>query len=502
MTDSRRGLTRTIVDPIHGAIPLSETEIKVIEHPLFRRLNHVKQNSLLYNVFPSAKHTRFEHSLGAMHCADKMLRALVENGTLAKGKGNIADGQALWDLSESSKGVGVDLLPVLGADEQKIFTAVRLAALLHDVGHGPLSHLFDKFSPTREEFETILHSDPALTSDYPHVLQALKKELPHRGQQIEHEHVSQYFTFRILHKVAPDQLPLVLDILLKQSELGKPSLFHTGRALDIRPLLRSIVSSAPIDSDRLDYLKRDSVFAGVPYGLYSEDRVLKSLLAYVEKNSSINLGIKRSGLHAIENLILARYELYVQVYGHKTNEAFKAMLECISAAKKSFPEWSGCRLDALQFQQLYESLDDNEFLRKLETELPDLSSLIGGIRNRRLWKRVREIEDYVDSEDETDRQKKFKAAYEEISSELGGGLYLYQGDRWPLKDYQKKGSPILEKGSAGAYVVSNQTLDQGTQILRSLAKGLKILRVYSTAPDAEVSKIRKLADSIFTKHLE
>src|SRR5688572_16548787 len=95
-------LVKAILDPIHGLVRMTSEEMSVVDHPLFQRLRYIKQNGLLHLVFPSATHTRFEHSVGALFVADSILQALYFNWLAAKGKQcspAVGTGSALvnWD---------------------------------------------------------------------------------------------------------------------------------------------------------------------------------------------------------------------------------------------------------------------------------------------------------------------------------------------------------------------------------------------------------------------
>ncbi len=115
-------LTGKILDPIHGTVRTTDIEKRVINHPLFQRLRNVKQNTFLYKVFPSAMHSRFEHSLGVMHLSYKIYQSLVLNTYRYKSKYK-TDNKAFDKIEK---------IPVERIQE------LRLAALLHDVGHGPI----------------------------------------------------------------------------------------------------------------------------------------------------------------------------------------------------------------------------------------------------------------------------------------------------------------------------------------------------------------------------
>lgn len=488
-------LVRSVNDPIHGVIHLTMDEMKIIEDSLFRRLHHVRQNSFLYKVFPSAKHTRFEHSIGVMNYAHQMLLAILENGFIARSRGDIA--ATSEDFSNSLEiGVGIDLNTLLRNNENALkqsFIELRFAALLHDIGHGPLSHLFDAFAPSVEEFIIILRSDEGVSTDakfmtsIENLLEDYKQKQIKKGKQdvrIEHEHVSSYFTYKVLNRIGitKEQIYNVLTILKPDMQLGKRLINVFKKEFDVLPLLNDIVASAPIDCDRMDYLKRDSYFAGVPYGDYSEARVLKSLLAYANRDGKIRLGLKQSGLHAIENFLQARYEMYVQVYGHKTNEACRAMLNFVTEESGlTYTSWSTRELTAKDFEDLYISLSDEKFVDHLLTKLGEERKIaLQDIMDRNLWKRIYEFEEFIDQKDkDTKLSKLFSESFEKMKGEFGSSKFKeYRDERFPLKDMDA-GAQLLEKSSRGFYIVSPLKIREGSQIIKSLNNGLRILRIYS-----------------------
>ncbi|WP_195575456.1 HD domain-containing protein [Paenibacillus sp. 1001270B_150601_E10] len=502
------GLVRSINDPIHGVIHLTMEEMSVVESPLFNRLHHVRQNSFLYKVFPSAKHTRFEHSIGVMNYAHQMLLAVLENGYIAKRRGDIANSEDDFN-SALTRGVGIDLNGHLRENKElfkQTFIELRLAALLHDIGHGPLSHLFDAFAPNVDEFLRIISSDENVGGDdifissikqllRDYELKQIKKEKT--DVRIEHEHVSCYFIYKILHKIGCSQESIynILTILKPELALGKLMVPIFNQEYDILQLLNDIVASAPIDCDRMDYLKRDSYFAGVPYGNYSEARVLKSMLAYAINDKKIRLGLKQSGLHAVENFLQARYEMYVQVYGHKTNEACRAMLNYVTEEKGlNFTSWSEKQLTAKDFEELYVSLSDEQFINHLLKKLgKERKKTLEDIRKRNLWKRVYEVEEFIDEKDKvTTLSAKFSEGFEQIIKEFGESqLMKFSDERFPLKD-MGQGAQLLEKSSLGYYVVSPQKIRTSSQIIQSLNNGLRILRVYSLNQE-RISEFKKFA---------
>ena len=492
-------LVRSIHDPVHGSIKLSNLEMQVIEHPLFSRLHNVRQNSFLYKVFPSAKHTRFEHSIGVMHMAHKMLTAAIENGGIAEQRGDIVrDEESLNQLLCNHQGVALNLYASNVDVLKRAFKELRLAALLHDIGHGPLSHLFDAFAPTCDQFKEILRATPGRDSS--DILESIEKMVDGfldrevamgRGRleaRVEHEHVSSYFAYRILSKIGADEATIrnVLTILKRELELGKLDVTIHRTEFDMLPLLSELVASAPIDCDRMDYLKRDSYFVGVPYGDYSEDRVLKTLLPYAASDKKLHLGLKQSGLHAVENFLQARYELYVQVYGHKTNEAANAILEFASAGNLEFADWSGIDLSnsnpginlADEFEKLYTRLSDESFLDTVINRIDlDKTQALEDLKARKLWKRIYEVEEFIEHGQRSNVEAAFEAEFATMN-DLYPDIMNFIGDRFPLKDVGS-GAKLMEKSSQTVYVVSDKELSVASQIIRSLNRGLRVRRIYS-----------------------
>lgn len=229
---------KIINDPVYGFITIpSELLFDIISHPWFQRLRHIKQLGLTDFVYPGAQHTRFQHALGAMH--------------LMK--------QALDNLR--SKGIEI-------SDEEH--EAAILAVLLHDVGHGPLSHTLE---------HTLLHS-------------------------IKHESLSYLFMQR-LNKEFNGALNIALKIF---QNTYKRKFFH------------QLVSSQ-LDIDRLDYLKRDCFFAGVMEGTIGVDRIISMLTVHNDQ-----LVVEEKGILSIENFLNARRLMYWQVYLHKTTVSAERMM--------------------------------------------------------------------------------------------------------------------------------------------------------------------------------
>jgi HD superfamily phosphohydrolase len=236
---------KIINDPVYGFIRFPEQELmRVIDHPWFQRLRNIKQMGLAHLVYPGAVHTRLAHSLGACHLM----------------------GKALDELNAK------DISP--GKEE---CVAARLAALLHDIGHGPFSH-----------------------------------SLEHSLVGISHETLSRLIMQRMNEEMG-GMLDKAIQIFDYSYSLSSTSALPAGRKVHGGlKYLHQLVSSQ-LDVDRMDYLNRDSFYTGVSEGVIGYDRILQMLT--VRDNE---LMVEEKGVYSIEKFIIARRLMYWQVYLHKT----------------------------------------------------------------------------------------------------------------------------------------------------------------------------------------
>jgi HD superfamily phosphohydrolase len=266
-----------IRDPIHGAINLSRDELLVLDSRPLQRLRRIKQLGFGEFAFPGATHNRFSHSLGAMFLAGVAFDKIFANFSFS---------------SEESK--------------QRLRKTVRLAALLHDVGHGPLSHASEKAMPSAKKLN--------ITG------------FPATDKRASHEH----YTLKIIidgplrqpildNGVSPES---VAALISHEIELSSGELIEQG--LDLRPILSQMVSSE-MDVDRMDYLLRDSYYAGVTYGRYDLSWLLSNLTSHQDDNK-LYLAIHRRALHAFEDFLLSRYHMYLMVYLHHLSVIYEEML--------------------------------------------------------------------------------------------------------------------------------------------------------------------------------
>lgn len=242
---------KIVNDPVYGLINIPSDPIySIIEHKFFQRLRRIKQLGLTDFVYPGAAHTRFQHTLGAIHLTNLATNSLIEKGI---------------EITEKEK------------------EAVKLAILLHDIGHGPFSH-------------TLEH---VIIEDY------------------SHEDLSLLY-MEELNKEFNGDLNLAIEIFTNK--------YH-------KKFLHQLVSSQ-LDADRLDYLRRDSYFTGVSEGVIGSDRIIKMLNVVNDE-----LVVEAKGIYSIEKFLIARWLMYWQVYLHKTVvSAEQLLIKIFNRAKQMFVE--------------------------------------------------------------------------------------------------------------------------------------------------------------------
>jgi HD superfamily phosphohydrolase len=182
----------TIQDPIHGAVTFGHIEKTLIDHRLFQRLHGLRQNSLLYLVFPAANHTRFDHSIGVMKMAGTFFDAVLTNQERICEAGGAREAwQDPYRVDDSEIRGTIRAL----SKDPYYKLVLRIAALFHDIGHGPLSHLFDKFFPSAEKMVKLMNE-----KEYEHIRARLHSiDAGNMIKPVRHEILSCVIATRILH---------------------------------------------------------------------------------------------------------------------------------------------------------------------------------------------------------------------------------------------------------------------------------------------------------------
>lgn len=296
-----------IVDPIHGFINVHRHEIGIIDSPVFQRLRRIRQLAGAHLVYPGAQHSRFEHSLGTMHVASQAASILEEKN-------------------------------YLDSDDVK---SLRLAALLHDIGHGPFSHLFEE------------------------VLQ--------KKQKISHEKIGENL---ILKSEIGD--------LISKGGFDKTFISRLAFGNSKYQFMNEIISGG-LSADMMDYLLRDGYFTGAEHARIDFKRIINSLDVHQKK-----LSLDRSALHSFESMMISRYQMFRTVYFHKTVRAAEVMLlESMLLADS----YLGLTTEDLQkYVQLTDELVISKLtsLPRTNSELRRASQLAQDYQDRRLLKCVYE----------------------------------------------------------------------------------------------------------------
>lgn len=275
-------LSMEIRDPVHGSMYFSDAEVAILDTPEYQRLRAIKQLGFSEFSFPGATHNRYLHSLGVCHLAgmtfDSIFRA--------------------YPFSKNSV-------------KLRLRQAVRLAALLHDVGHGPLSHTTEQVMPLLSALQVRAYEDQN-----------------QGGRRANHED----YTIKLItessiadaikknfHDVSPVHVAALVDKGLKVND----DFFKDG-GFDFRPILSQIVSSE-LDVDRMDYLERDSYFCGTNYGRVDLEWLIQNL-TFHSIEGKMFLALNRRALYSFDDFLISRHHMHLMVYFHHKSIIYEEML--------------------------------------------------------------------------------------------------------------------------------------------------------------------------------
>ncbi len=263
-----------IRDPVHGSIHILDEEIPIIRDDFFQRLRNIKQLGFSEYVFPGATHTRFIHSIGVMNVAEKAFDRLFK-------------------------------VKLQDKNFRRLKETFKLACLLHDVGHAPLSHSTETVMPNLSELK--IPKEFLSKKD-----QARDRQATHEDYTIKAIVDSKFAeSFNLVEKSFGVQKKYIADLITGHTT--DPGYF-TVEGINYFPILHQLVSSE-LDCDRMDYLLRDSYFCGVSYGSYDLDWLLDNLEVCIEDNSAY-LGINERAVVTFDDFLLSRYHMFIMVYFH------------------------------------------------------------------------------------------------------------------------------------------------------------------------------------------
>lgn len=346
---------KIVRDAIHGYVHLTEKEVKIIDSPVFQRLRGIKQLANTHLVYPGAVHTRFEHSLGTLEIAFRI-------------------GQRIKSLR----------------DDPKKLRAIRCAALLHDVGHGPFSHVFEDIISRVTKNPTFDHESVTLD-----IIQNDKD----------------------LTKILGSDRDLVLDLL--EAEKSR--------------FVEHCIISGPLDADKLDYLQRDSYHAGVAYGVFDSTRVLHTLKeikgGFLETKESY-LGVDMKGREAVIGMLLAHYYMHEAVYSHKTRRVADAMLIRSAELAVKNDDAFDTRIfeyseNDADFLEIFKELDDRRLQEIILASSDDSAKQIGQwLSKRTLFKAVGKDLSAFPDRIGLELMQIGPAKIEKLEEEIGGHLKI------------------------------------------------------------------------------
>ena len=388
-----------IIDPIHDFIRATSSEQKIIDHPIFQRLRRIRQLSGAHLTYPGAQHTRFEHSLGVMHIAGQAGQSLREKGILSSD-----------DVSD-----------------------LRLAGLLHDIGHGPFSHLFEE------------------------VLQEKSKT--------SHEEIGR----KIIEKSE------IGDYLSKS---GYDKKFITKLAFgDSKFQYMNEIISGTLSADIMDYLLRDGYFTGAEHAKIDHKRITQSIDVYQKK-----LALERSALYSFESMMHSRYQMFKAVYFHKTVRSAEVMLlESIRLAENELGFTSLSMND-------YVKLTDEIVLSKLLNlpssiyELKQAKKFAEDYQNRKLFKCV--FERII-----TNKTKLSKLRTRELRTEIAKKSKVDENQIFvdssvtpsiPLAPSKKESRSIILVSKVGTHLVGEEISIAKIPLVSAISGFMNILRIYTT----------------------
>ncbi|MHA1757759.1 MAG: HD domain-containing protein, partial [Promethearchaeota archaeon] len=307
-----------VQDAIYGPIKLDELAVSLLETPLMQRLRYIKQLGCANYVFPSANHTRFEHSLGVYYITCRIIEQL-EN--------------------EIKK---IDTNYEQNLDFKNLKKEIKAAAILHDIGQTPFSHDLEPF------LEIIFN---------------IKKKKREEGAPHE-----------LLSKLIIQKSGLISEIF-EENSIRKDYVgdFITGEQIqDFNyPFAQNIINGN-IDADKIDYLLRDAYFTGVPLGKIDHNRIINMFTIWNDGQAFQLAGILK-GYIAFESLVISRFQMYSSVYNHHTIRAVSSMLlhsfdESIKKEEKENPSWLLYNIDASIIQKIG-SLKGNDLSEILKRKI-------------------------------------------------------------------------------------------------------------------------------------
>lgn len=420
-------------DPIHGFINISDDELKIVNSAPFQRLRNIRQLATTYLVYHGAEHSRFGHSLGVMHLTSRVFDSVVQKCPL------------LFSSDARENSIKIEWYRQI----------LRLIGLTHDLGHAPFSHASEDLFENGKEHEDFTRQIICET-----VIADYIREIGQKFQQ--------------LHGDAYDITPELIWMIYEGKDVTN--------AKYIMPdfmFLKSFMDGE-LDCDKMDYLLRDSLYCGVSYGKYDLDRFI-STLTVCKFEGGLQLAVERGGVQALEEFILARYFMFIQVYFHKTrrylDRALVNSLLCVLPNGK-YPEKTS----------EYLTWDDNRVLSLISASE---ASAAKDFKERKIMTCVYESKAHADKADTVNAKMIFKI----LQPQYGDRIMYDSVDKAAHKLTPALLAPTDDSGK-GIMIYDVKTgeiknLMEESIILDSIVKPISIKRIYA-AKDIAAEVIDKI----------
>lgn len=320
-------------DPIHGHISLNDAEVAVLDSRVYQRLRQIKQLGFAEFSFPGATHNRYLHSIGVCHLAGAAFDSIFGRYRFT---------------SETAR--------------HRLRQTLRLAALLHDIGHGPLSHASEEVMPPLRDLNVGIYDRRSAPA-------AADTQANHEDYTVKF--VTDSSLTDVLRAQFPAITPLHVACLIDKTLTAPDDFFFEG-GLDFRPILSQIVSSE-MDVDRMDYLERDAYYCGTSYGRVELSWLLSNL-TYHPLEDRLHLALNRRALYTFDDFLLSRHHMHLMVYFHHKSVIYEELLyryftsvDCSFEVPSDVEEYVNCTDYAL-WRHL--SKDPNEWARRMAERRP------------------------------------------------------------------------------------------------------------------------------------
>lgn len=319
-------------DPVHGYIPFTGIERAVLDHPIAQRLRYIGQSAAAHLVFPDMRVSRMAHSLGAMHLASRFFQAALgnaqasERAAILSGCRALVDQHAALGLGASPEAALVGQGLLTGHDGDKddqmavllVEQGLRLASLVHDLGHLPFSH----------DFEQALEDHWRARPDERARAGSLVAQGP-GGDQV-HERIGYALARVVQQEVFEERLsggpfgkPAEVALLIARDILDAPAApeLDADEHAPVLSWLHSLVAGE-VDVDRADYVLRDGLHYGLVAAGYDLDRLVDHLIPVPREDGRLETAVMAQGVSAAEAFLVARFRMYTwAVYHHKIQQA-------------------------------------------------------------------------------------------------------------------------------------------------------------------------------------